>query len=123
MSSKDKKKVMVLDDDHDTLTLCSIILTAKGYQVITFDESSDIVSKVKKTAPDVIVMDNWIPDKGGIEATREIKKHPEFQNIPVIFFSANNEVHKLAEEAGAECYLAKPFDVEEFETLVEKMLR
>ena len=113
---------MVLDDDHDTLTLCSIILSAKGYQVVTFDESSDIVAKVMKTAPDVIVMDNWIPDKGGIEATKEIKKHPELSKIPVIFFSANNEVHKLAEEAGAECHLAKPFDVDEFEKLVEKMI-
>jgi CheY-like chemotaxis protein len=118
----DKKVVMVFDDDQDTLMLCSIILSAKGYTVHTCDTCKDIVKNVQETHPDLILMDNWIPDKGGIEATLMLKNHPELQSIPVVFFSANNEVDMLAQQAGADKYISKPFNIDDLEKIVEETL-
>jgi two-component system cell cycle response regulator DivK len=78
-----------------------------------------VVSQVKSYQPDVILMDNWIPGPGGIEATRLLKLAPETQDIPVIFFSANSNVTQLAREAHADYFLQKPFDITELEAIVQ----
>lgn len=121
-STSEKKAVMVFDDDPDTLMLCSIILSGKGYNVHTSDNANDIIEKVKKAQPDVILMDNWIPNLGGIKATRLLKGHEEYKSIPVIYFSANNDIKQLAEQAGADTYIAKPFDISHLEKVVADVI-
>ena len=77
---------------------------------------------VKEIGPDVILMDNWIPDSGGIVASRTIKSNEELQHIPIVYFSANNDIKALAQEAGADAFLAKPFDLEELEKIIEGLM-
>jgi DNA-binding response OmpR family regulator len=112
------KKVMIFDDDTDLLEICSLILTAKNYEVILRDRCSEIITDVSVHQPDVIIMDNWIPDIGGVKAIRLLKSYPQYAKIPVIFFSANNNVSDLAKEAGADFSLQKPFDISELENMV-----
>lgn len=116
------KTVLIFDDDVNILELCSIILVDSGYNVEISETSHDIIEKVTAINPDVILMDNWIPDIGGIKATQLLKQHPQFNHIPVIYFSANNDIHILAETAGADSYLPKPFDLVELENIVERVL-
>jgi len=113
------KRVLILDDDLDILQICTIVLRKKGFDVQTLNNSNQVVSQVKNYQPDVILMDNWIPGPGGIEATRQLKGAPETQDIPVIFFSANSNVTQLAREAHADYFLQKPFDIIELEATVE----
>jgi two-component system cell cycle response regulator DivK len=114
-----KKKVLILDDDLDILQICTIVLKKKGFDVLTINNSNQVVEQVKNYQPDVILMDNWIPGPGGIEATRTLKLMPETQDIPVIFFSANSNVTQLAQEARADYFLQKPFDISELEGIVQ----
>lgn len=72
--------------------------------------------------PDLIFMDNWLPDISGIEATRMIKSNENLKNIPILYFSANSNIDALAKEAGADDYLAKPFDIDQFEEVVKKYI-
>ncbi len=81
-----------------------------------------LIEQVSSYVPDIIFMDNWLPDVGGIDATKELKAHAELSHIPVIYFSANNDVKSLAEQAGADDYLSKPFDIEELEKIISKYL-
>ena len=113
------KKVLILDDDIDILQICSIVLKKKGFDVSTLDSSNQIVDRVRACQPDVILMDNWIPGPGGVEATKELKNTHDLHNIPVIFFSANNNVTQLAQEANADYFLQKPFDITELEAIVQ----
>ncbi len=116
------KKVFVFDDNADILELCTIILEDAGYEIKTSSTSNNIIDQVLSYIPDIIFMDNWLPDVGGIDATRELKQHATLKNIPVIYFSANNDVKSLAEQAGADGYLSKPFDIEELENIIHKHL-
>jgi len=116
------KKVLILDDDIDILQICTIVLKKKGFDVSTVNNSSQIVDRVRAFQPDVILMDNWIPGPGGIEATKELKNTPDLHNIPVIFFSANSNVTQLAHEATADYFLQKPFDITELEAIVQVAL-
>jgi CheY-like chemotaxis protein len=97
-------------------------LEEKGWQVFTFNDCNDIVVRISAIMPLVILMDNWIPDTGGIEATRLIKTSELIKNIPVIYFSANSDIKALSASAGAEAYLAKPFNLEDLEIIINSVL-
>jgi two-component system cell cycle response regulator DivK len=117
------KRVLILDDDLDILQICTIVLKKKGFDVLTLNNSNQVVEQVKAYKPDVILMDNWIPGRGGIEATRILKMGADTQDIPVIFFSANSNVTQLAQEAKADYFLQKPFDISELEGIVQLAIR
>ena len=118
-----KKTILIFDDDVNILELCFIILTDWGYHVEVSETSHDIIEKVSKVNPDAILMDNWIPEIGGIKATQLLKSHPDYHHIPVIYFSANNDIQSLAKIAGADAILAKPFDLDELENLMKSILK
>lgn len=111
-------RIAIFDDDEEILAICRFILEDKGWEVFTFVDCNEITGKVSSVSPDVILMDNWIPDEGGVIATRKLKKDEHLKNIPVIYFSANSDIELLASHAGAESYLAKPFDIEELERYI-----
>lgn len=117
------KKVLIFDDDNDLLEVCSLILTAKDFEVVIKDKCTEILNDVLAHNPDVIIMDNWIPDIGGVKATRLVKGSEQLRHIPVIFFSANSNVNELAAEAGADYYLQKPFDITELEEMVARAVK
>jgi|SRR6185503_15783603 len=116
------KTIVIFDDDEDILSICSFILEEQGWKVYSFTDCNQITEKVSAVLPDVIIMDNWIPDDGGIIATQTLKKNETLKHIPVVYFSANSDIELLASHAGAEIYLAKPFDLEELENVINKVL-
>ena len=119
---KTEKKIIIFDDDEDILSICSYILEEQGWEVHTYTDCNNIIEKVSGILPDVILMDNWIPDAGGIIATQTLKKDEKLKQIPVVYFSANSDIQLLADHAGAETYLAKPFDLEELERVINTVL-
>jgi DNA-binding response OmpR family regulator len=114
-----RKKLVIFDDDEDLLSICSYFLEQSGWQVSTFTDCTQIIERVSEIAPDVILMDNWIPEEGGITATRALKASDQLKHIPVVYFSANSDIEKLCAEAGADGYLAKPFDLDELVAILE----
>jgi CheY-like chemotaxis protein len=114
------KRIVIFDDDVDILEILTYLLTEKGWDVHTRTTCNNIVEIVAENKPNVILMDNWIPDTGGIKATQLLKSHPELGQVPVIYFSANNDVEMLSQKAGADAYIAKPFDLDELERIVNQ---
>jgi DNA-binding NtrC family response regulator len=123
MDNNDAKKIVIFDDDEDILSICAYILEEQGWQVHTFTDCNNIVEKVSAVMPSVILMDNWIPDSGGIVATQTLKSNEDLKSIPVVYFSANSDIQLLADHAGAETYLAKPFDLDELERTINEVLQ
>ena len=117
-----KKTVLIFDDDETILAACKHILTRDGWTVHTSEDVRNLVEKTAQAGPDVILMDNWIPDTDGIVATRTLKNTPAFRHIPVIYFSANSDVASLAQSAGADAFLAKPFSLKELVRVVNSFL-
>src|SRR3982750_1923538 len=122
MENNNARKIIIFDDDEDILSICNYILKEQGWDVYTFTDCNNITKRVEEIMPDVILMDNWIPDAGGIIATQALKKTEVLKDIPVVYFSANSDIQLLANHAGAETYLAKPFDLEELERVINTVL-
>ncbi len=118
-----EKRIAIFDDDEEILSICRFILEDKGWKVYTFVDCNEITGRVSKIQPQVILMDNWIPDEGGVQATQKLKKDESLKKIPVIYFSANSDIEILANHAGAENYLAKPFDIDDLERLIDTAMK
>ena len=116
------KKILILDDDSDILSICTYILEELGWEVTTRTNCNNVLEFVRQVQPQVILMDNWIPDTGGIIATQTIKADPELRSIPIIYFSANHDIENLSREAGADTYLEKPFDISQFEEVINSAM-
>ena len=114
------KTVLIFDDDPDLLLIFRFLFEDHGWVVHTFDTCDQVVEKAQELAPQLILMDNWIPTIGGMEATRRLKREPLVQHIPVIYISANNNVQELSAQAGADAFMAKPFD---FDPLLDIALK
>ena len=114
------KKVFIFDDNIEILELCTEILEDLGLEVKTSPTTNSVEEQVSSYMPNLIFMDNWLPDISGIEATKLIKANETLKHIPVIYFSANSNISALASEAGADEFLAKPFDIDLFEKTVKK---
>lgn len=116
------KKVFIFDDNLEILELCKDILNDLGCTVRTSPTTNDVEEQVREFAPDIIFMDNWLPDISGVEATKKIKSNEDLKKIPVIYFSANSNIGALATEAGADDFIAKPFDIDDFEAIALRYL-
>ena len=116
------KKIFIFDDNFEILELCTEILEDLGYQVKTSPTTNNVEEQISGYLPDLIFMDNWLPDISGIEATKLLKSNEKLQHIPVIYFTANSNINELAAEAGADDFLGKPFDIIDFEEIVEKYI-
>ncbi len=120
--SNPPRKIIIFDDDEDILSICTFILAEDGWEVFTFTDCTDVLNRVRSINPGVILMDNWIPETGGIVATHTLKQVADLQQVPVIYFTANSDIHSLAEQAGADFYIAKPFELDTFNRIIEKAL-
>lgn len=114
------KRVLVCDDDKEILEVLDLLLTSSGWEVVTSENVNGIIDQIANSNPSVIIMDNWIPDTGGIVATQHIKSHPVYQSIPVVYSTANDNINELAKQAGADLSIGKPFDLDEFERVMEQ---
>jgi len=117
-----KKRILVFDDDADILEVCTIVLESNGFEVFTQKNCDNILEKIDRCSPDVMLMDNKIPPLGGIQATQVVKASPAHAGVPIVFFSANQDVARLAEEAGADHYIEKPFDLDALVAILEKAM-
>lgn len=115
-----EKKILIFDDNEELLELCTIILEDMGCEIHTSTTTNNVEQQVTEYGPDLIFMDNWLPDVSGVDATKQLKANKDLRHIPVIYFSANNNVEELASEAGADDFLAKPFDISAMENIVRK---
>jgi CheY-like chemotaxis protein len=115
---KMNNRIAIFDDEQDILAICRMILEDAGYEVFTYEDCKNIVQRVTETDPFVILMDNQIPDTGGVLATQLLKNSEAVKHIAVIYFSASSDITALATQAGADAYLAKPFDLADLEKMI-----
>lgn len=118
-----KKRILVIDDDEDILTILNIIFEDEGYEVISLNTGAT-AEEVQIIHPDLILLDVRIIgfNKTGDQICNEIKSRASTRDIPVILLSAEINVPQLAQESRADGYLRKPFDVKELVDHVNQIL-
>jgi len=116
----DKKKVLVVDDDADLAKMLKVRIEAEGYEFMGAMEGKEMLEVLKTKKPDVILLDIMLPNMDGYSILREMRKHEEYTDIPVIILSAK-EKKKMGDLFALEkvaFFVEKPFDTKE---LMEKI--
>ena len=104
------EKILVVDDDLDTLKLVGMMLQRQGYNIVAAINGAQALSKVPAEKPDLILLDVMMPDIDGFEVCRRIRLDPNFASIPILMFTAKTQVDDKVQgfESGADDYLPKP---------------
>jgi len=108
-------KIMIFDDDEAILDVLQLVLSGAGYDVKVSNTSNQVIAEVANFLPNLILMDHQIPSIGGTEAVKLLREHDQFQNIPVLYISASNDIKNYKEDSGVNGYIKKPFDIEYLE--------
>src|SRR5437899_11297783 len=111
MQSK-QKKILVVDDEVDILAFLQDLLEQEGYIIVTTDKAEYVERLHNDGLPDLILLDVLLSGKDGREIVKHLKRQEETKHIPIIMFSAHPSAERTAAEAGAEDFIAKPFDID-----------
>ena len=114
-------KILIFDDEHDILEVTELAL-GRYYKVKGCDNVEEPVALAKAFQPNLILMDIWIPDIGGEEATRRLKADEQTKDIPIVMFSANQEIQDIAERAGADGFIKKPFNLKALKEYIDTII-
>jgi len=105
------KKILVVEDDHDILSLLKDVLENEGYEVTGLDFTDNILQNINQYHPDLVMLDFLLPGVNGGELCHEIKSNVLTAGLPVIMLSAFPRVLESLGDFGADAFIAKPFDL------------
>jgi len=117
------KKILVIDDDRDILEIIDIIFKQEGYDVI-LSETGHEAEYIQQINPDLVLLDIRISGSGknGIDICSKIKSRPETKDLPVILFSAEDNIEEMSHQCGADGYIRKPFKARQLIKKVKEIL-
>ena len=117
-------KVLLVDDESDFTETVEFFLEGSGFEVIIATNGKQALEEVRKERPDIILMDNMMPEMDGLEACRLIKADTSLNHIPIIMLTAKGQKRdvKDAIEAGANSYIVKPFNLPDLVERIKKHL-
>ncbi|HXK25582.1 MAG TPA: response regulator [Myxococcota bacterium] len=118
-------RILVVDDEPDLLELVRINLRQAGYEVETAETGRDALDLLRRSPPDLVVLDLMLPDVSGTEICRRMRSDPELAELPIIMLTAKaDEVDRVVGlELGADDYVTKPFSPRELTLRVRAVLR
>lgn len=116
------RKIMVCDDDEGILEMMEMLLGELGYEVVAEQNSTSALKTMIEQRPDLLLLDIWMPVMSGDQVLKSIKLDQRLSAVPIIMYSASTEGKAIASAACADDYISKPFDMEELETKIAKLL-
>jgi DNA-binding response OmpR family regulator len=117
-----KKKILIVDDEPDFVSMVRMRLEANDYDVIEASSGMEGLTKTVEEHPDLILLDVMMPGKDGYTMLRELKRKEEVKGIPVIVITAKPGMGDLFRVEGVEHYIVKPFETEDLLSRIEEAL-
>jgi DNA-binding response OmpR family regulator len=120
-----RKKILIVDDEQINLEFFEVMLSKLGFIVEKASDGVEALEKVKRFYPDLIMLDNIMPRMSGWEVTKTLKNDPKFREIPIIMFSALDDVKDKVEgfSLGIDDYITKPYNFSEVLARIRAVLR
>lgn len=117
----EQKKVLICDDDPAILDALHRLLSPH-FDTVAEPDAQRVIEWVEKYRPDVLLVDLWMPYLSGDQMIRLLKKNKKAADLRIIAISANNNGDRVSLGAGADRFIAKPFDIDEVLGVVREMV-
>ena len=120
-----KAKIFIVEDEPSIVQLVKYNLEKENFKVLVSNNGEEGLQEIKKTEPDLILLDWMLPDLSGIDICKALRKDTKFKNIPIIMLTARSQEEDkvLGLNVGADDYLPKPFSNPELIARVNALLR
>jgi CheY-like chemotaxis protein len=117
-------RILVVDDDPDTLEVECALLESQGYELTCVESVEAAVAAIRKNPPDLVITDCAMPIQDGFDLIHRIKAQPEFDAIPTLMVTAhaNPELRDRALQEGFDAFLTKPVDPARLVKIVEELI-
>lgn len=118
------EKILIVDDDVETLRLVGLMLQRQGYEIASASNGAQALSMAQREMPDLIVLDVMMPDMDGYQVTSTLRQLPATSLTPILMFTAKSQVDdKVAGyDAGVDDYLTKPVHPAELVAHIKALL-
>lgn len=126
MGRSEKVKILLVEDDPAQVRIASYILRKKElYEVITAEDASSAFAVVEDKNPALVISDYHLPGEDGLVLCQKIKNHPKLRNTMFMLLTAESGLGQKikALELGADDFISKPYNENEFLTRVQVLLR
>jgi two-component system alkaline phosphatase synthesis response regulator PhoP len=119
------KRIQIIEDDRDIVELVRYNLANEGYDVQSSADGISGLAQLRKSPPDLLLLDLMLPKMPGLEICREIRKDSSLNRIPILMLTARGEEadRVVGLEMGADDYVTKPFSPRELVARVKALLR
>jgi phosphate regulon transcriptional regulator PhoB len=119
------KRVLLIEDDRDIVELVRYNLEREGFQVAAATDGATGLAQVRKTPPDILLLDLMLPKLSGLDICREIRRDQALNRLPILMLTARGEEadRVVGLEMGADDYVTKPFSPRELGARVKALLR
>jgi two-component system phosphate regulon response regulator PhoB len=120
-----KAKIFIVEDEPSIVQLVKYNLEKENFKVLVSNNGEEGLQEIKKTEPDLILLDWMLPDLSGIDICKALRKDTKFKNVPIIMLTARSQEEDkvLGLNVGADDYLPKPFSNLELIARVNALLR
>jgi phosphate regulon transcriptional regulator PhoB len=119
------RRVLVIEDDKDIVELVRYNLEKDGYQVASSVDGATGLSQIRKSPPDVLILDLMLPKLSGLDICKEVRRDVSLNRLPILILTAKGEEadRVVGLELGADDYVTKPFSPRELVARVKALLR
>ena len=118
-------KILVIDDDPGIGHMMQMVLEYSGHEVIVSEKPNEAEEQIDEKKIDLVILDMLISGVNGIDVCKRIRnnKKPEIAEVPILMMSALYNAGAKCKKAGANDFIAKPFEMEELTSKVENILK
>ncbi len=118
------QKILIADDDVETLRLIGLMLQRQGFEISAASNGAQALEMCHNTLPDLIILDVMMPDMDGYQVTRQLRQDAGTADIPILMFTAKSQVEDKVTgyEAGVDEYITKPIHPAELVARVKALL-
>lgn len=118
------KKILIADDEPNIVISLEFLMKREGYEVLIANDGEEAVARIRKDAPDLVLLDVMMPKKSGFEVCQEIKSDPQMHPTRILMLTAKGRDTEVAKglALGADAYMTKPFSTKELVERVRDLL-
>ena len=119
------KRILVVEDDKDIVELVRYNLEKDGYQVAANSDGSTGLAQIRKTPPDLLILDLMLPKLSGLDICKEVRRDVTLNRLPILILTAKGEEadRVVGLELGADDYVTKPFSMRELLARIRAVMR
>lgn len=117
-----KQTILVIDDDPDIGTMMKMMLEFKGYHALVSERADNAIDTINSDKIDLIIMDMLLSGVNGVDICYDLKKDANTINIPIVMISAHPSAKEMCLNAGADDFIAKPFDMQDMLSRIDRLL-